>query len=159
METFILFYVPLGLLSGFLAGLFGIGVGIIVVPALVFYFDLLGFSEPSNYHLAVGTSLCAMLGATLSAAWCQFKRGNMDWLLLRWLLPGTSIGCLVSAYVFADLPGEFLRYAFALFLLFVLIRFVRVDFYAGSLGWFKMHLTQNTRTAILFAGGLLTGPV
>ena len=128
---FAVYFLPLGLISGFFAGLFGIGGGMITVPMLFLMFDSMGFSHASNYHLAVGTSLCVMAGTSLSAARGHYKRLYSDWPvlqpLLRLLIPGVFVGCLCSRYLFAYLPGKLLNYAFISFLILSLIRFISTD--------------------------------
>ena len=65
-----------GAFAGLLAGLFGVGGGIILVPALFYVFDELGYSSELTTHLAVGTTLGIIVPTSISSAWSYYKRGS-----------------------------------------------------------------------------------
>ena len=60
-----------GAFAGLLAGLFGVGGGIIIVPALLYAFDELGYSQEFTTHMAVGTSLAIIVPTSISSAWSR----------------------------------------------------------------------------------------
>jgi len=64
-----------GAFAGLLAGLFGVGGGIILVPALLYVFDELGYSPEISAHMAVGTSLAIIVPTSIHSAWSHYKRG------------------------------------------------------------------------------------
>lgn len=103
-----------GLLSGFLAGLLGIGGGLIVVPALLYLLPTLGVDAASLSQVAVGTSLAAMIPTASCAAWSQRRRGTLD---SRWVLrltPGVAGGALLASLLAPYVDGHLMSIAFAL---------------------------------------------
>ncbi len=93
----------IGALSGVLAGLFGIGGGLVIVPALNFLFLSLIPVVPDAHrmHFAIGTSLAVIVVTAVSSLWAHDKRGAVDWAAFRRLVPGILVGGLAGA-VFAD---------------------------------------------------------
>ena len=79
----------IGMFSGFLAGMFGVGGGAIVVPALVLSTDM-------PYHSALGTSLCAMVLPAASGVYTHAKKGNVNWRVAPFLAAGSFIGAYSS---------------------------------------------------------------
>ena len=67
-----------GAFAGFVAGLFGIGGGIILMPALMYGFDQLGYSRMFTTHLSIGTSLAIIAPTTAYTAWAYYKHGSGD---------------------------------------------------------------------------------
>ncbi|MDR5868141.1 sulfite exporter TauE/SafE family protein [Halomonas koreensis] len=120
--TLLLGYLLLGSLAGTLAGLFGIGGGLIIVPALVFAFELQGVSPSVLMHLAVGTSLATIVVTGASSAWGHYRRGSIhrDWFLA--LLPGLMLGAIAGVFVAGSLSGGVLGLLFGLFILAVAAR-------------------------------------
>ena len=93
-----LMYLVLGACSGVLAGLFGIGGGLIIVPVLVFSFAAQGVSEQVLTHLAVGTSLAAILFTSINSVLAHHKKGAVLWHLVVWLAGGILIGSALGVY-------------------------------------------------------------
>jgi uncharacterized membrane protein YfcA len=98
----------LGLAAGFLSGLFGVGGGIIVVPALL----LLGIDQ----RLAAGTSVAAILPTSIVGAIGYAISGNVDWLAGALLAVGVVVGAQVGSYLLAKLPTGVLFWIFVVFL-------------------------------------------
>lgn len=113
-----------GVLSGLLAGLFGVGGGVIVVPALILLFGHLGFGGDWIPHLAVGTSLAAIVGTGAASALSHHRRGGVRWDLTLALAPGIVLGAGVGALLAGALPKLWLIRIFASFLAFVGIQMV-----------------------------------
>jgi uncharacterized membrane protein YfcA len=112
----ILIYVGIGLVAGALAGLFGIGGGIVIVPLL-----LLGTSMPML--TATGTSLGALLlpvGAI--GAWTYYKNGHLDVAAALWIALGLTIGVMVGARFAQTLSPVLLRRAFSVLLVAVAVK-------------------------------------
>lgn len=86
-------YMAVGAFAGVLAGLFGIGGGMVIVPVLVFTFQSLGFSSEVLTHMAVATSLASIAFTSVSSVRTHHQKGAVDWPLV-WLL---SIGILMGA--------------------------------------------------------------
>ena len=76
-----------GFISGILAGFFGIGGGIIVVPVIYHLFNFLDFSQNISMHMAIGTSLATIIHASLNSLLEHKKRDSVDSSLLnKWIL-------------------------------------------------------------------------
>jgi len=99
----------IGLLGGISSGLFGIGGGVVLVPALIYW---VGFSQ----HRATGTSLAVLLPPIgLAAALEYYRNGNVDFHAAIFLAIGMFVGGWGGAYVANQISGPHLRLAFGLF--------------------------------------------
>ncbi len=106
-----------GALTGVLAGLFGVGGGMFVVPALYEVFRLLGVDESVRTHLCVGTSLAVIIPTSLRSYQAHLKRGAPDREVLRlWAAP-VVIGVVAGAGLAAIVSGGVLKLVFAIVLL------------------------------------------
>ncbi|MBV8487608.1 MAG: sulfite exporter TauE/SafE family protein [Planctomycetaceae bacterium] len=106
---FWLVFVVIGLIGGFASGLFGVGGGIVIVPALIYW---AGFSQ----HKATGTSLAVLLPPIGLAATIEYYRhGNVDVRAAIILAAMMIVGSWAGAYVANRLPGPYLRLAFGVF--------------------------------------------
>jgi len=85
-----------GLFSGLLAGLLGVGGGIVIVPVLFTVFPFFGIPEGVQMKLAVGTSLATIIPTSIVSARRHFAKGTMDVALLRSLLPSITLGVLLG---------------------------------------------------------------
>jgi len=98
-----------GLLAGVLAGVFGVGGGVIIVPALVYF---LGFSQ----HKATGTSLAVLLPPIGLAAVLEYNRhGHVDLGAAVVVASGALVGAWAGAFLANKLPGPVLRLLFGVF--------------------------------------------
>src|SRR3984893_9634171 len=123
----VLWLICLGLASGagagLLAGLIGLGGGIVIVP--VMYYGLLsaGASADQAAHIAVATSLAAILPAALASSISHWRAGNTDLAFLREWGPGIALGVVAAQLVAPHLRGSALTGVFALFTLVAAVRF------------------------------------
>lgn len=108
-----------GAIAGTLAGLFGIGGGIIVVPALVLVFTQQGVNSDVLMHLAIGTSLATIVTTASSSIRAHHKRGAIQWHAFRRITPGILFGALCGALIADRLDSNTLRILFACFLIAV----------------------------------------
>ncbi len=108
-------YVTLGLLSGFLSGLLGIGGGILIVPALVFLFERAGILEP--VHMAIGTSMAAMAMLIFASARVHYRQGTMRVDIWRRWVSGLAVGALLGPMFVSLLSGLVLEKVFGYFLM------------------------------------------
>ena len=115
----ILAYLATGVISGVLAGMLGLGGGVVIVPALILVFNHLGLSPEWITHLAVGTSLATIAGTGGTAAMAHHRRGAVRWDLVRRLVPGIILGAWGGSALAGLLPQEGLRGVFGVFLLYV----------------------------------------
>jgi uncharacterized membrane protein YfcA len=101
-----------GLVAGFAAGLLGVGGGIVSVPVLEYALRFADVPDEHRMHVAVATSLAAIIPTSISSARMHHARGAMDWELARnWAVPmlvGASLGSLLAAHApLAVLAGVF----------------------------------------------------
>jgi uncharacterized membrane protein YfcA len=74
-----LLYLVVGAIAGVLAGLFGVGGGMIIVPVLIFTFAAQGVSDSVATHMAVATSLATIVFTSMSSVWEHHRNGAIDW--------------------------------------------------------------------------------
>jgi uncharacterized protein len=108
----------LGALIGFLAGLLGIGGGMLMVPFITIALDARDFPHDYAVKAAVATSLATICFTSLSSLRAHRKRGAVHWPVVRMLAPGIVLGSLVGAQIAAALPGKTLGLLFAFFVTF-----------------------------------------
>lgn len=112
-------FVLIGLVAGFLSGLFGIGGGIIIIPALIACFHMLAFNDNVIVHLAMGTSLASIVFTSAATAFHQYQHKVIAWEILKPLLPGLIIGVLFGVSIADSLPSHILQQGFAVFLVLI----------------------------------------
>ncbi|MFT4060543.1 MAG: sulfite exporter TauE/SafE family protein [Legionella sp.] len=115
-----LVYLGVGSFAGFMAGLFGVGGGLIVVPGLIFIFQQLQlFPQHILMYVAIGSSLATMIITSQAAIRAHYKLGTILWWVFNKLWPGLIIGTIIGAIAASQIPTNDLKIFFALFLLFV----------------------------------------
>lgn len=115
----------LGLLAGLLAGLLGIGGGIILVPLFLTVFPLAGFAPEIVVHAALATSLAIIIPTALSSVYGHRRHGNVHWHQVLWLAIGGALGAVAGATLAAWLPGGLLKILFGLMQMLVAARLYR----------------------------------
>jgi len=110
-----------GVISGLLAGLLGVGGGIVIVPVLFWGLTLFGFPSAIINHLAVGTSLAVIIPTSISSMRAHSRRGTVDWSLLRLWGPAIFTGALIGGVMSKFIPGTGLRLVFGVVGLLVAI--------------------------------------
>lgn len=117
MEVLIL--LGMGAVAGTLAGLLGIGGGIIIVPVLALVFNAQGVSTDVLMHVSIGTSLATIVITSLSSIRAHQQHQAIQWDVFRRITPGILIGGLLGAGIAKIIPGNELRLIFGIFMLFV----------------------------------------
>ncbi|AZD32435.1 sulfite exporter TauE/SafE family protein [Pseudomonas chlororaphis] len=117
-----LLYLLLGACAGVLAGLFGVGGGIIIVPVLVFSFTLQGFDPSILTHLAVGTSLATIIFTSVNAVREHQRRGAVRWPIFAWMSLGILLGAGVGALTAEAISGPNLQKIIGVFALVVALQ-------------------------------------
>lgn len=109
----------LGIGTGFLAGLIGIGGGMLLVPFLTLILSGRGIPADLSVKMAIATSMATIVFTSISSVRAHHKRGAVRWDIVRSMAPGTVIGgMLASLGVFAILKGTLLALIFAAFVTF-----------------------------------------
>ncbi len=111
-------YLLLGAFTGFFAGLLGIGGGLVLVPVLSFLFEAQHLGGAQNLHLALGTSMAAILYTAVSSAYTHYAHGAVNMPIVRGMTPGLLLGTLVGALFASGVPQLYLSVFFALFVYF-----------------------------------------
>lgn len=120
IETLI--YLGVGSVAGFLAGMLGVGGGIIIVPLLGYVFFQQGYSPETVLHLAVGTSIATIAVTSLSAVRAHHRRDSVNWTALKTLLPGLIAGAVMGAAIADLFSTRQLLFLLALLEIFVAIQ-------------------------------------
>lgn len=119
MRMEFLLYLALGACAGVLAGLFGVGGGIIIVPVLVYSFKLQGFDPSILTHLAVGTSLATIIFTSVNAIREHHRRGAVRWPIFAWMTLGILIGAGFGALTAEAISGPNLQKIIGVFALVI----------------------------------------
>ena len=119
MVTSFLIYAVVGAIAGILAGLLGIGGGLVIVPMLVFSFTLQQIPSDLMMHLALGTSLASIIFTSISSCKSHHKRGAVRWDVVKRITPGILAGTFGGSYIAALLPTQILKGIFVVFLYYV----------------------------------------
>lgn len=110
-------YIVLGAAAGVLAGLFGVGGGMIIVPALIFTFTAQGFDSAVLTHMAVGTSLATILFTSINAVREHHRHGAVRWTIFVWLTLGIVFGAALGAVTAESIDGQVLQKIIGVFAL------------------------------------------
>ena len=105
-------YLLLGAFAGTIAGLFGVGGGLIIVPMLATIFTQQGISGDVIMHLAIGTSLATIIPTSISSVLAHHRAGAVLWPVFLHLVPGILIGAFVGAYIADQVSPEDGRWHF-----------------------------------------------
>ena len=112
-------YLLLGSVAGMLAGLLGVGGGLVIVPVLAWLFLQTGMAPEGLMHMAIGTSLATIVLTSLSSVWAHHHRGAVLWQTFLRMTPGIVLGVALGVTVADRLPSETLRLIFGVFELMV----------------------------------------
>jgi uncharacterized membrane protein YfcA len=115
-------YLGIGALVGFLAGLLGIGGGLIIVSSLALMFAAhAGFPAQYIMHFAIGTSLAAIMAGAWSSFRTHHRHGAVDWTVVKDMTPGLLLGVLAGVALARVVPTAFLKYFFLAFMAFMTV--------------------------------------
>ncbi len=149
-----------GSISGFLAGLLGIGGGMILVPFMILVFNHQGFNQEVIVHMAIATGMATILFTTTSAIWAHHKHGSIDWKLVASLSPGLVVGSLIGgSEIFEALNTSWLSLFFAIFIVYTSIQMLLNKKpqpgrdLPGSLGLFGFGSFAGALASLVGAGG------
>ena len=155
----------IGLVAGLLAGLFGLGGGVLIVPALVWLFSMYHFPAELVMVMAVATSLATIVFTASASVLAHQKHKAIRWDVVFRLSPGILFGAGVGAMVADYIKADTLRWFFVIYLIYVGIRMALpqrpgigassprqwVDYWAGNMIGFLSSILG-------IGGGTLTVP-
>lgn len=98
--------------AGLVAGLLGIGGGIVLVPAFLFVFETLGYASPQLMQICLATSLATIIVTSMRSVLSHHRKGAVEWAILRGWAPGIAIGALIGVMIAARLRSDFLQALF-----------------------------------------------
>ena len=101
-----------GLLAGFAAGIFGIGGGFVVVPALLVVLPLLGGTKDAIAHVAIGTSAATIIVTSIRSLLAHAKRGAVEFEVLKTWAPWIILGCGAGVLLASHVDGRTLKMIF-----------------------------------------------
>jgi len=112
----------LGAFAGLLAGLLGIGGGLIIVPVLAFIFEQQGFNNQHLMHLSLGTSLATIVFSASFSIRAHHAHNAILWPIFKRLAPGIVMGAFLGAALADSFSSQTLRISFALFTILVAVQ-------------------------------------
>ncbi len=146
----LILYLLTGIIGGLLAGLLGVGGGIVIVPALYYLFSWQGFSNSHVMQLAVATSLATIVFTSVASIRAHHLRGAVHWPTLRALLPGVIAGAVLGGLLARWIASDWLRMLFGLFEIAVALQ---IGFGAKP----AAHRSLPATAGVSAAGGVIGG--
>ena len=121
---FVLLYLIVGSCAGFLAGLLGVGGGLIIVPTLMFIFESQHFNPAHAFHMALGTAMATIVFTSISSVRAHYKRGAVRLDIARLMMPGAFMGTFLGSYMASQVPSLGLKIFFVCFAYYVTVQMV-----------------------------------
>ncbi|MBR9788411.1 MAG: sulfite exporter TauE/SafE family protein [Vibrionaceae bacterium] len=138
----------LGAFVGVMAGLLGIGGGLIVVPALLYLLPYAGISIELSMHIALATSLASIIITSGSSAMHHLKLGNVDMFVVKWMIPGVVIGGFVGASLAEWIPTHYLPKLFGVIVLLLAVQMFR------SIKVLKSKPMPSSPVTVMYGAGI-----
>ena len=113
MATALIVYLALGVVAGILAGLLGVGGGLVLVAALAWLLPSMGVPQDAAMHAALASSLASIVLTAAASARAHAKRGSVLWPTVAWMVPGLLLGGWLGSGVAVKIDGDVLRYIVA----------------------------------------------
>lgn len=158
-------YLLMGAVVGFFAGLLGMGGGLIMVPLLTSIFSAQHFPPDHILHLALGTTMAAIIFTSVSSLRAHHAYGAVNWQIVKHITPGIIVGTLAGATLVSTLSSEFLSVIFILFIYYAATRMLLKTApkpsrkLPGRLGMFGAgSIIGAVSSFVAIGGGLLTVP-
>lgn len=153
-----------GAFAGLIAGLFGIGGGVVMVPAMYYVFGALGYDGDRTMHVAVGTSLAVIVATSLRSVSAHAKKGAVDFDVLKAWAPFIVIGTLIGTVVADYIPSRGLTGLFGAMALLLSLQFFfgrpnwkLADDMPGGLPRIALGNTIGLLSALMGIGGGVMG--
>jgi uncharacterized membrane protein YfcA len=149
-----LIFVAVGCGVGFLAGLFGVGGGFIMVPILILSYEHYGFSPSVLTHIAIGTSLFVIVLISIMSAYQHNKLNNIDWRAVFLIGLSSALPAFITTGLAVKLSGKHLRVVFALVVITAAIRMLTEG---KARAQKKLELSPQSNALRLIGVGITTG--
>lgn len=134
-----------GILSGILAGFFGIGGGAIIVPMMILF--------GNDIKIAIGISIMQMIFSSVYGSYVNYKKRNLDFKDGVFVGIGGLIGASFSGVIVDNVPSNILEIVFTCFIIYSIIKFFRANAYGG-----ERRIDEGRNSALfLIAGGCVVG--
>lgn len=152
-------YLGIGAAVGFLAGLLGVGGGMVMVPMLFFVFTAKGFPAAHLMHFALGTAMATVAFTSASSVRAHHAHGGVDWRVARSMAPGIVVGSLSAALAAGFVPTRALAVFFTGFMFYAAAQMffeskpVPSRALPGTAGLFAVGAGIGAISSILAAGG------
>ena len=161
------FLIAAGLFAGFIAGLFGIGGGVVVVPVLYYIFTLAEIDESIRMHLSIGTSLANIVPISIISAFNHAKRKSVDLNFLKFIFFSVVLGVILGSVVVSFLEGISLILIYSILLMTVAMQLffwkdkwrVALEFPKNILGHAYGSAIGFLATLIGVGGGAMSVPI
>ncbi len=128
----LLTYLLAGVFAGLVAGLLGVGGGIIVVPVLILTFEAQGFRVEHLTHMAIATSLATIVFTSSSSVYNHHRLGGVRWDVLRAMLPGIALGAIAGVLLVIQLDGALVKKLIGIFAMLVAVRMLTAGRHSGQ---------------------------
>jgi uncharacterized membrane protein YfcA len=115
MTAWLLLYLALGACAGVLAGLLGIGGGLVLVAALAWLLPKQGVPVDVAMHVALASSMASIVLTAASSARAHHRRGSVLWPTVAWMVPGVLLGGWLGSRVAIGMAGDALRWCVAIY--------------------------------------------
>ena len=119
MLTLLLSFLALGALVGVLAGLLGIGGGLVLVASLAWLLPQYGIPREAAMHAALASSLGSIVLTSLSSSRAHHRRGSVLWPSVAWLVPGMLLGAWFGSRFAIALEGDVLKWCVAAYCILI----------------------------------------
>ena len=158
-------YLCLGAVVGFFAGLFGIGGGLVMVPVLSFLFSAQDFPPDRIMHLALGTSMAAIIFTSISSLRVHHINGAVNWNIVKLVTPGIILGTFCGVILVNSLSGRYLSIFIVLFIYYAATKMLINSTTSpsrnlpGKTGMFAAGwIIGGVSSLVAIGGGILTVP-
>ena len=158
-------YLCLGAIVGFFAGLLGIGGGLIMVPVLSFIFSSQNFPPDRVMHIALGTSMAAIIFTSISSLYTHHIHKAVIWNIVKYIVPGIIVGTIGGATLVNSLSSQFLSIIIAIFIFYAATQILLnvapkpSRQLPGKVGMFTVgSIIGGISSLVAIGGGILTVP-
>ncbi len=158
-NIFIVDYIALGALVGFMAGLLGVGGGGIMVPIFAMLFAMQGFAKDEVMHVALGTSMATIIFTSFSSMRAHYKKENIEVSMALKIALGVLVGTFAATFVASYLKGVYLALFFSAFMSFVAFKMFQKNTYYhndkphGRIGNLFSRMFIGAISALVSIGG------